>query len=723
MTEPRRPAEMAHVLFMDLAGYSLLSMEEQARMVIRLQDVVRNTDEFRRAEASGDLISVPTGDGLALVFFRDPIGPVQCAVEIAHSAIEHPRLRIRMGVHSGPVSRVEDLQGRENVAGSGINTAQRVMDCAEEGQILLSSSSAAVVSEFESWTDYIHDLGECLVKHGLKLHLYNLHGAGFGVAALPTRMIAGRSATEDAPRQAAASPNFGTAPAANIPAASLPSPTVPAANAEGQENRLAVLYKRGAQPDEGLLAFLEKTLQDRGFTIFIDRHLSIGVEWAQEIERQLRAADAVILLVSDAAMGSEMLEYEIRTAHEAAHANGGKPRLLPVRVGFTGKLPDSLAPILDPLNYFLWNGAQDNARLASELETALRSPPKPVAVRLERSGGAVPLDSTFYIERPTDSLFREAMAEGDSIVLVKGARQMGKTSLLARGLEQAREAGARVVMTDMQSLNLTHLESLDALYLTFAEILADELDLDVDPHEHWSDRRGPNMNLDRFIRRQVLEVVPQRVVWGLDEVDRLFGCSFGSEVFGLFRSWHNRRTLDPTGPWNRLTLAIAYALEAHLFISDLNQSPFNVGTRLALAEFTPEQVGELNRRCGSPLRTREDLERFYELISGHPGLVRRGLDEMVTAEISLDCLVAGADREEGPFGDHLRRLLMALSQDPVMLEAMKSVLLGRGCPSTETFYRLRSSGVTTGESAEEARPRCQLYSTYLSRHLIASSVP
>jgi serine/threonine protein kinase len=336
---------------------------------------------------------------------------------------------------------------------------------------------------------------------------------------------------------------------------------------------------------------------------------------------------------------------------------------------------------------------------------------------LEPVGGAVPLDSGFYIVRPTDEKFRAAIARHDSIVLVKGARQVGKTSLLARGLEQARRSGARVVLTDLQNISAASFESVEKLLLTFADCFADQLELDMLPSEVWMPSRGAVTNFEQYLRRGVLLKVMAPVVWGLDEVDRLFTCAFGSEVFGLFRSWHNKRALDPAGPWQRLTLAIAYATEAHLFITDLNQSPFNVGTRLLLEDFTFEQVKELNARYGSPLKEDAELARYFHLLSGHPYLVRLGFHEMVTNGIDLTALEAKADHDEGPFGDHLRRILFSLSQDSEMCGVVRGLLEGKPCPTPESFYRLRSAGLVQGDSTHDARLRCQLYVTYLERHL------
>jgi serine/threonine protein kinase len=344
--------------------------------------------------------------------------------------------------------------------------------------------------------------------------------------------------------------------------------------------------------------------------------------------------------------------------------------------------------------------------------------PREVIANLEPVGGAVPLDSRFYIERPTDREFHEAIARQDSLVLVKGARQVGKTSLLARGLQRAREHGAKVVLTDFQSLSADYLTTPEKLILTLAETLADQLNLEVYPSELWNSHLSPGINFERFLRREVLSKIETQLVWGLDEVDRLFSCDFGSDIFGLFRSWHNKRALDPEGPWRRLTMLIGYATEAHLFITDLNQSPFNVGTRLALEDFDMTQVAELNSRYGSPLRDRAEIARYFRLLSGHPYLVRRGLHELVARNWTLPDLEAHADQDEGPFGDHLRRMLVSLTQDPALCEVVQNVLQGRPAANTDSFYRLRSAGLMAGDSVRDLRPRCQLYATYLEKHLL-----
>jgi len=483
---------------------------------------------------------------------------------------------------------------------------------------------------------------------------------------------------------------------------------------------VVLLYRHDAEADQRLLQLLESTLVQQGCSVFLDRRLTIGVEWATEIEQRIATADAIVVLLSSASVQSEMLAYELQIAHEYAQKQGGKPRLLPVRVDFEGPLPDSISGILQGRQYASWKGPQDNNLVVLKVMGALRAPLQKFAqpIKLESVGGALPLASKFYIFRPTDEDLRAAITRNDSIVLIKGARQMGKTSLMARGLHEARAEGARVVLTDFQKLNADHLQTAEALFTTILDIVAEQLELDVNLEQVWNRRKGPSTNFERILRREILPKVPSRLVWGMDEVDRLFTCAFGSEVFGLFRSWHNERSLDPDGPWQKLTLLIAYATEAHLFITDVNQSPFNVGTRLVLADFNLEQVRELNQRYGSPLRTAEEINQFFELLSGQPYLSQRGFHEMVAHHIDFHTFLTVAPKDEGPFGDHLRRILVSLAQDRNLIEVVRSVLDQKHSSTPDAFYRLRSSGIVSGESAREMKLRCRLYQIYLSRHLL-----
>jgi tetratricopeptide (TPR) repeat protein/class 3 adenylate cyclase len=191
---PNTPSlEMAHVLFMDIVAYSVLHMDRQQQLLHDLQEAVRNTSAFNRAQAEDQLIRLPTGDGMALVFFRDPEAPVRCALELTKILRDHAEIKLRMGIHTGPVYRVADINANRNVAGGGINIAQRVMDCGDAGHILVSSAEAEVLGQVSAWCSMLHDLGEVEVKHGVRIHLYSLHTTEAGNSELPKKISTQRA--------------------------------------------------------------------------------------------------------------------------------------------------------------------------------------------------------------------------------------------------------------------------------------------------------------------------------------------------------------------------------------------------------------------------------------------------------------------------------------------------------------------------------------------------
>jgi TolB-like protein/class 3 adenylate cyclase/Tfp pilus assembly protein PilF len=189
---PDLQLEIAHLLLIDLVGYSKLLVNEQIELLQKLNQLVRATECFRTAEASGKLTRVPTGDGMALLFYRSPEEPARCALEISKALRDHPRIQLRMGVHSGPVNQVTDVNDRTNIAGAGMNIAQRVMDCGDAGHILLSKHLADDLAEYRNWRPHLHDLGECEVKHGLRLHVFNFYKDGLGNPQVPEKLRPGR---------------------------------------------------------------------------------------------------------------------------------------------------------------------------------------------------------------------------------------------------------------------------------------------------------------------------------------------------------------------------------------------------------------------------------------------------------------------------------------------------------------------------------------------------
>ena len=198
--------EIGHVLFIDIVGYSKLLIDQQSRQFETLRRVVRATEAFRVAEADGKLLRLPTGDGGALVFRNSPDAPVLCAVEIARDLKKYPDLQVRMGIHSGPVNAITDLNEQANIAGAGINIAQRVMDCGDAGHILLSKHVAEDLEHYHRWKPYLHDLGECEVKHGVRVSLVNLYNDEVGNPTLPEKLKPAQPIATSAPQPAKPKP-------------------------------------------------------------------------------------------------------------------------------------------------------------------------------------------------------------------------------------------------------------------------------------------------------------------------------------------------------------------------------------------------------------------------------------------------------------------------------------------------------------------------------------
>lgn len=674
----RQPTQIAHVLFLDIVGYSKETIASQGRLVTQLTDAVRGAATYQAADVAGQVLALPTGDGMAILFFGDLAAPARCALEIA-GQIESTPLKVRMGLHSGPIQRQQDITGKENVVGEAINTAQRVMDFGEEGHILASSQYAAWLRQFDEWQDLVKELGRGVTKHGDKLSLF--------------RISQGCVGRIDAP--------------GSIRNASMPTFDQKAA-------QIAIVYKRNAHPDDQLLSMLESALREMGHQVFIDRHLKIGVEWANIIEEKIRGADAVIAILSDSALGSEMLEYELETAFDE-NKRRGKPFLLPIRVGTDQPISGPVGTFLNGLNFSVWRSPSDDRCVLEEIVAALTEQPESqTEFTLEPVGGAVPADSAFYVERSTDQEFFKALRANESILLVKGPRQVGKTSLLGRGTKLVREFGWRHVSTDFQKLSASHLTSPETCYRVMAATLSRQLKFSYDFDNEWDDVFGANMNMDNFIC-SLLESSDKPLVWFMDEADKLFGVPFASDFFGLVRSWHNSRAGDPGGPWARFTVVIGYATEAHLFIQELNQSPFNVGRQLPLQSFTLTETEDLNQRYQSPVQS-EQVEQLWRLISGQPFLTRRALDVLARGEIDFPMLLLKATEDDGPFGDHLKRILISVSQIPAVLEALRAPISGSSFKDSEGVQRLIAAGVAR-KNGDRIELSCPLYRDYLSRHL------
>ena len=330
------------------------------------------------------------------------------------------------------------------------------------------------------------------------------------------------------------------------------------------------------------------------------------------------------------------------------------------------------------------------------------------------SGGAMSLDSKYYIRREADAQVEDLLSAGEGVVLIQGPRQVGKSSLLAKSLSFARSARISVAFTDVQALGKAQLAETDSLYKTLAHGIAQQLDVDIDIAENWNDWLGANVNLDTIVGK-ILAQCNNRVCWAIDEADLLFDWPYTNDLFGLLRSWHNRRALDPDGPWRNLTLVLAYATEAHLFISDLNQSPFNVGVRMSLRDFSVDEVRSLQSRH-EPLKDPESWKTVFEITHGHPYLSQCAFSYLKKGGTLKD-LADSSARQDGPFGAHLNRMLVMISQSSEMLSEVRRLLRGEAFENPTTRYRLQSSGVISISATGQPEFRVPIYESYLSSEL------
>jgi len=333
---------------------------------------------------------------------------------------------------------------------------------------------------------------------------------------------------------------------------------------------------------------------------------------------------------------------------------------------------------------------------------------------LEAVGGGMKLDSPFYVTRPADGRFHAALGRFDNIVCLRGPRQIGKTSLLARGLVQAREAGARVVVTDFQGFSPTEMASEESFYGAVSRRIASQLKIgwpDVGP--------GPfttaGAAFQAFLEQDVLEALSCRLVWAIDEADSIFQYSYATNVFSSIRARFNAISLSPDEPWQRLATILTYSTEAHLFIRNVNLSPFNVGERIELSDFTVDEVTSLNDRYGQPLHGEDEIKRLYDLVGGHPYLIRFALHEMKTRGFGIDAIESGATEPERFFGDHLHRILSAVQCDDGLVSAVRALIRGGTTADEVACERLRMAGVIVGSRVGGYSFRCKLYETCLSR--------
>jgi hypothetical protein len=519
-----------------------------------------------------------------------------------------------------------------------------------------------------------------------------------------------------------------------------PTASIPRAKSIVGRKRIFLSYQRGAQPDETLALHLYAALNQQ-HEVFIDQKMTVGTSWQARIQAELEGCDFLIPLLSAESVHSEMVEYEVSTAHHIRQKRGSKPTILPVRVAFTQPFDYPLNAYLNHLNWATWYSERDTPRLLVELSTALsggelslmsvlekaaalrahpvKDLPRPRAfanpVPLERPDGTMDPESKFYVQRLGDAICRRELERQGVTVAIKAPRQVGKSSLLIRTAEQAAQNGREVAFLDFQLLDERMLLDPDAFFQGFCHWIADELDLEDTVETFWSDGLGNVQLCTKYVRHHILKPLERPLMLAMDEVDRMLGCPFRSDFFGMLRAWHNSRRTGNV--WQKLDLLLVISTEPYLLIDDLKQSPFNVGEVIRLEDFTPQQVADLNVRHGTPF-TGLQLDRLTVLLGGHPYLIRQAMYRVASRETEIETLLANAAKDDGPFGDHLQRHLARFPERPELVHAMRQIIRHHTCPDHTQFYRLHGAGLVRREG-DAVVPRCGVYADYFRERLSA----
>jgi hypothetical protein len=515
-----------------------------------------------------------------------------------------------------------------------------------------------------------------------------------------------------------------------------------------KQQRVFISYRHNTQPDERLADLLFRELHGCGHAPFIDRSMSVGTAWLDEIDAQMCQSDFLVVLLSRQSADSEMVKAEIHRAYQYL-LRQGNPRILPVRISYEDMLPYAIDAFLDPVQYVSWKDASDDlgviaeiirvieggtastsgtpvrpafpiqaalsedGRLLSQANAGSLAAPLPqfdprFLDELEAPGGALRPNDRFYIERESDLRLRRELVRTGSTITIRGSRQVGKSSLLVRGLHLVRDR-TRLMHLDLQAVDRSHLQTAETFLHYLARLVARKTQVSSEIVDQvWGDILGPQDKLTKLMEEEILPSSAGRFILALDEADRLLETGFATDFFSLLRSWHNSRALDDL--WSAFNLVMVISTEPYLLIADSTQSPFNVGLKLVVDDFSLEQVQDLNRRHGEPVSAAH-LPRFMALLNGHPYLTRKALYTLVAEKLSWDELLNTAALDHGPFGDHLRHQLWLMRDEPRLQEALKQIIRTHRCTNDATLFRLQRAGLVK-TSGEMCACRCELYSLY-----------
>lgn len=494
---------------------------------------------------------------------------------------------------------------------------------------------------------------------------------------------------------------------------------------------------------------LSESLKAAGKKVFIGKESE--ADWRHRFDKELEQCDCLILLLSPQASVSEMITEGIRRARELHTARPNRnPQIVPIHIGENIALNHDLRGYLQGIQAWEWRTSADTPKLVQAILSLLAGDqiqvmdkllevlpavsclppviseerPLPVA-EPELPVGQVGLASAFYVERPPiETRCYQQVLQPGALIRIKAPRQMGKTSLMARILYQAREQGYRTVPLSFQLASAEVFTSLDRFLRWFCACISQSLRLSNQLDDYWDDIFDSSYNTTAYFEDYLLAKTDSCVVIGLDEVDRIVSYpEIANDFFGLLRAWYEKAKYGDLSSdiWKKLRLVVVHSTEVYIPMN-INQSPFNVGLAIDLPEFSSEQVKDLAQRHRLDWET-DHIKQLMNLVGGHPYLVRLAMYHIAHHDITLAQLLQTAATEAGPYSDHLRRHLWNLEQY-LELGAAFSKVVATNKPvelKPTLAFKLHSMGMVKKEG-NHVLPRCDLYRQYFQERLPVTDI-
>jgi AAA-like domain/TIR domain len=469
-----------------------------------------------------------------------------------------------------------------------------------------------------------------------------------------------------------------------------------------------------AESDRSIVKALSERLRDAGYEVIVGPEINIGTDWGNRVSESIRTCAFFIPLLTAQSVHSEMMREEARLAHES-RLTQCTARLLPVRVDYDGPLGYALEAWINPQRWATWKSPADTERLVRQIlnvaeglaeppppghlgtklpaasDTLSRPVPMADLTSINAPGGTLIPDDPFYIEHTADRELRRVAHRLRETVVIKGPRQLGKSSALVRYLAECERIGKRTVLIDMSLLSSQDLSDYSSFLSSCAAALVDGLGLGSPTVPV---NRQAEMN--RLMREQVLKGISGNLVVAFDEADRVLGQQYQSDFFSLVRVWCNQRSNFKEPDWARLELALVISTEPYLLISDADRSPFNIGVTVELRPFDAAECRELNRRYHDLLSSDQTEALRQDLLGGHPFLTRLAYYVLSQPDsVDFNTLFRDAHHLNGPFGDHLRALLAKLRRHhgrDLVADLRQLIEVGR-LPNDDAYHRLHGAGL------------------------------